>query len=149
MSEGGVGGVWCEGVDVDAVHTYDASEFACGEYGVDVGEVFWGHFGALRLEFFGSAGHDGDAEDLFGFEFLFFGEVVFDDGTEHLLRAFAGGDVWYEFGVVLFDEANPAWRAAGHHGEGPIVLDALSEFGGFFHDGEVCGEGGVEDTVES
>ncbi len=71
-------------------------------------------------------------------------------GAEHLLGALAvAGSP--QVMVMAFEVAHPARAAAGEHRLvfGLPRLEAADELGAFLHDGQVGGEGGVEDIVEA
>ena len=113
-----------------------------------------GHVAGLRragLVFLRHAGHDGDAENIFGFLFQELGIVALGDGTEHLLGTFRGGEVARQFGVLRAEEAHPAGAAGGEHGQlaGLGMGKALDELAALLQDGEVGREGGVENVLHA
>jgi hypothetical protein len=113
------------------------------------------HFGARGLELLGGAGHDGDHEHFLGFLAELLGVVGFDHRAHHLLRRFAGGEIFKHVGIVVFHELDPSGRAAGEHGQRDVFavdqrpLEAGEQFGPLLHDGEVGRKVGVEDGIEA
>ena len=100
---------------------------------------------------FRRAGHDGNAEDLFGVDAQLFGKIGLCHGAEHLLRALGGGEILQQFGVTDLGVPHPSGAAGGEHGQ--LVFfgmgQALHKFAALFHDGQVGGKIGVEHVVKA
>ena len=104
---------------------------------------------AADLEFLRGAGDAGDEDDVLRVESGFFGVVGLVHSAEHLLRAFAGGQVGDEVRVEGLTVLYPAGAAAGDQGQRAPGLDPAQEFGGLLHDGQVGREISVKHAVET
>ena len=109
------------------------------------------HGGQRTLRLLGGAGHDGHHKQLLGVHADLLGKVALGDGTEHLLGALGGGQVFRIRRELSLQEPHPAGTAAGEHG--PVIFvpvgKALDELTALLHDGQVGGEVCVEYIVEA
>ncbi len=85
--------------------------------------------------------------DLFGVEAL-------NEGAQHRVGAFTGGQVIQLFREGVLDVLDPAGGAAGDHREngftsGQSFLEAVQELGAFLHNGKVGCKVGVKDIVKT
>ena len=136
-------------VEVQAYVLDQFDEFPGGEHRVYVLMPVAPHFRTGGLEFLRRAGHDGDGKDAIQRNAHRFGVVGLGDGPEHAHGGFCRGEVGEEFGVVFFDEIDPAGAAGGNHGEDTACGEAVNEFGAFLHDGEIGAEIRVEDPIKA
>ena len=132
---------------VDACLLDHPCKLTGGEVGIYVTVAFSAHLGTDDLELLCGAGHYGYYEDVLGIETVLFCKVGLGDGTLHLVRALAGGEVRNELGIEMLAVLDPAGRAGGDHRENTAVVYPVEKLRAFFHDGEVGGEVNVEYSV--
>ena len=102
------------------------------------------------LGLLGRAGHDGDHENLGWIDPLFFRIVGLGQRADHGVRRLATGEVLDHVAVEFFHEIDPTGAATGNQGQLAFAIEkARLELGGFFHDGQIGAEVGVEDGLEA
>ncbi len=126
-----------------------ASQLTCCDGRVKIGNARRGLIVPANLVLLGCAGHDAHAENILGILAKLLRVVGLDNRAEHLLRRLAGGQIRDKLGEVVLAVANPPGRAACDHRQHAAVLHSVDKFSGFFHNGEVCREIGVEYLVEA
>ena len=148
-AKGSVGRLRSHLAQVQTLHANQPSQFPGGEDGVDVRQPVLPHLRPAGLELLGRTRHDADAEDSRRVDLFPRRKIAFDDGSHHLLRTLAGGEVVDEIGIKSLDKLDPAGRAAGEHGQPSAVLEAMQQLGAFLHDRQVCGEARIEHALEA
>ena len=136
-------------VPADAGALDHAGQLTGGHGVVHVGQAGTGLIVTADLELLRGAGHNGDGDNVLRVDAHLLGEVALGDGALHLLRRLAGRHVVGELGIVVLTELDPAGRAGGDHRQLAAVLHTIQELVGFFHDGQVSTEVGIEDLVEA
>ena len=144
-----------EGVEVDVGTLDEAGKFTGGERIIHVGVAVRGELFAGALVFLSQAGHDGHHNQVFARDAHLLRPIGLGNGAEHLLRgARRGGNVEQVRELVL-EEVYPCRAAGGEYRQAHVLVavevtgEAVEEFAPFLHDGEVGGEIGVKDFVES
>ena len=145
-------------LEIDAAGADHAGKLLHSDGDIHVLESAVVHFGALALKFLRSAGHHGHTADLCGIYAFTLRVPGLDHRTEHLLRGLCRGEVrshsWF-IGLQILD---PGRAAGGEHGQrgifrsclaGGVGFQAVQKLRSLLHDGEVRGEIGVEDPVET
>ena len=125
-------------------------KFANGENCVYVFKAFCvDHFGSFFFKFLCGARHDGNNENIFGVDSVFFSIIALDDCALHLVRRFAGRKVVKLVCVIGFAIVYPAGGAGSDHRKSSAVFHSVEKFGSFFHNGKVRAEVGVVNFFET
>ena len=125
-------------------------KFANGENRVNVFKAFCvDHFGSFFFKFLCGAGHDGNNENIFGVDSVFFSIIALDDCALHLVRRFAGRKMVKLVCVIGFAIVYPAGGTGSDHRKSSAVFDSVKKFGSFFHNGKVCAEVGIVNFFET
>ena len=106
---------------------------------------------SVLFRLFGDTRHNRNAANLFRIYAHLFCEIGLGNRAEHLHRALCRGNLRHELRILRLDKTHPARAARGKHRQilELAVLQALEEFCGFFHDGQVRRERGVKYIVKA
>ena len=137
-------------VEYDTAAADHFCKFANSENCVNVFKTFCvDHFGSFFFKFLCGAGHDGNHENIFRIDSVFFSIIALDDCTLHLVRRFAGRKMVKLICVISFAIVYPAGGAGSDHRKGAAVFHSVKKFGSFFHNGKVCAEVGIINFFEA
>ena len=140
-----------ESLIVDTCFFDHSCKFACGDrvvYVVDAG-TDCALTGTANFKLLRCAGDCGNEDDVCRVKTALACVVGLVHRAEHLLRRFAGGEVFSEFREIVFAVLDPTGRAGCDEREVLAFLHSAEEFGCFFHDGKVCGEVHVVNAVKA
>ena len=107
----------------DDAGTLDHSgQFSRGDDSIDIRKTIHLKLLALALVLLSGTRHDGDYENVLGCHVVDLGPVGFDDGSLHLVRGLAGGQVRQQIAVVVLRVVYPARGTGSDHGQDAAVL---------------------------
>ena len=86
-----------------------SSQFSGGQRNVDVRQSVFGKLLSANLKLLRRTRHDGYDDDVLRIDTVLFRIVGTNHGTEHALRALAGGQVFNHVRIIGFTEFYPAW----------------------------------------
>ena len=136
---------------VDVFSFNQASQFASGEYDVNVRYATATHGEQCSFTFFRYARHNGDGADVFSINAFLLSEVSFSQSTKDLLRRLSAGKVGEERRITFAYIAYPTRAAGGEHRPRMFIFmsQAFQKFTAFFHNGNVCRKVGVEYIIKA